>query len=118
MKVSDLGAASGPDVLWHPLVLKGAWMRVEDWYRSGNLAPEPELSRWRLHPEAGLRKLGSALRKRTSRPTRWPQVPYPILGADARHEAGPEPAPVTESLTAWSTPSPPWIPAEYVINSR
>ena len=52
MKVSDLGAASGPDVLWHPLVLKGAWMRVEDWYRSGNLAPEPELSRWRLYPQA------------------------------------------------------------------
>ena len=39
-------------MLWHPLVLKEAWMRVEDWYRSGNLAPEPELSRWRLYPQA------------------------------------------------------------------
>ena len=60
-------------------------MRVEDWYRSGNLAPEPELSRWRLHPEAELRKLGSALRKRTWRPSRWPQVPYPKKGACLRH---------------------------------
>ena len=85
MKVSDLGAASGPDVLWHPLVLKGAWTRVEDWYRSGNLAPEPELSRWRLHPEAELRKLGSALREDTWRPSRWPQVPYPKKGACLRH---------------------------------
>ena len=65
MKFSDL-AASGPEALWHPLVLKGAWMRVEGWYRSGNLAPEPELSRWRLHPEAELRNLGSALRKRST----------------------------------------------------
>ena len=51
MKISDLGAASA-EMLWHPLVLKEAWMRVEDWYRSGNLAPEPELSRWRLYPQA------------------------------------------------------------------
>ena len=72
-------------MLWHPLVLKGAWMRVEDWYRSGNLAPEPELSRWRLHPEAELRKLGSDLREDTWRPSRWPQVPYPKKGACLRH---------------------------------
>ena len=84
MKIPDLGAASAVE-LWHPLVLKGAWMRVEDWYRSGNLAPEPELSRWRLHPEAELRKLGSALREGTWRPSRWPQVPYPKKGACLRH---------------------------------
>ena len=39
MRIS--GAAFGPEVLSHPLVLKEAWMRVQDWYwyRSGNLAP-------------------------------------------------------------------------------
>ena len=86
MKIPDLGAAFGPEVLWHPLVLKGAWMRVEGLlYRSGNLAPEPELSPWRLHPEPELRKLGSALREDTWRPSRWPQVPYPKKGACLRH---------------------------------
>ena len=71
--------------LTHPLVLKAAWMRVEDWYRSGNLAPEPELSRWRLHPETELRKLGSALRAGVWRPACWPQIPYPKKGACLRH---------------------------------
>ena len=85
MRISDLGGVSGTEVLWHPLVLKGAWMRVDDWYRSGNLAPEPELSRWRLHPEAELRELSSALRAGTWRPSRWPQVPYPKKGACLRH---------------------------------
>ena len=60
-------------------------MRVEGWYRSGNLAPEPELSRWRLHPEAELRTLGSAFREDTWLPSRWPQVPYPKKGACLRH---------------------------------
>ena len=73
------------DVSWHSLVLMGAWQRVDGWYRSGNLAPEPELSRWRLHPEAELRKLGSELRAGTWRPSRWPQVPYPKKGARLRH---------------------------------
>ena len=84
-KISHFGPVSGTEMLWHPLVLKGAWMRVEDWYRSGNLAPEPELSRWRLHPEAELRELRSALREGTWRPSRWPQVPYPKKGACLRH---------------------------------
>ena len=60
-------------------------MRVEDWYRSGNLAPEPELSRWRLHPESELRRLRSALREGKWRPSRWQQVPYPKRGACLRH---------------------------------
>ena len=85
MNRTDRGGASGLEVLSHPLVLKGAWMRVDDWYRSGNLAPEPELSRWRLHPEAELRELGSALHAGTWRPSRWPQVPYPKKGACLRH---------------------------------
>ena len=85
MKISDLGGVSGPEVLWHPLVLKGAWLRVDGWYRSGNLAPEPELSRWRLHPEAKLRELGCALREGKWRPSRWPQIPYPKKGACLRH---------------------------------
>ena len=85
VKISDLSGASGLETLSHPLVLMGAWLRVDDWYRSGNLAPEPELSRWRLHPEAELRELGTALRTGTWRPSRWPQVPYPKKGACLRH---------------------------------
>ena len=84
MRPSELGI-SGTEVHWHPLVLMGAWLRVDGWYRSGNLAPEPELSRWRLHPEAELRKLGSELRAGAWRPGRWPQVPYPKKGACLRH---------------------------------
>ena len=34
-------------------------MRVDGWYRSDNLAPDPEMSRLPL-PEADLGKLGSA----------------------------------------------------------
>ena len=52
MKRTETDGASGLEALSHPLVLKGDWLRVEDWYRSDNLAPEPELSQWRLHPEA------------------------------------------------------------------
>ena len=63
----------------------GAWLRVDGWYRSGNLAPEPELSRWRLHPERELRKLGSELRVGTWRPSRWAQIPYPKKGECLRH---------------------------------
>ena len=81
----DASGASGLDLLSHPLVLKGAWMRVDAWYRSGNLAPEPELSRWRLHPEAELREIGAALRAGKWRPSLWQQVPYPKKGACLRH---------------------------------
>ena len=85
MKRTETDGASGLEALSHPLVLKGAWLRVDDWYRSGNLAPEPELSQWRLHPEAELRKLGSALSVGTWRPSCWPQIPYPKKGACLRH---------------------------------
>ena len=60
-------------------------MRVDAWYRSGNLAPERELSLWRLHPEAELRKLGADLRAGTWKPSVWPQLPYPKKGARLRH---------------------------------
>ena len=73
------------ECLSHPLVLRGAWLRVNSWYQSGNLAPQPELSRWRLHPEAELRKLGAALRSGRWKPNVWPQVPYPKKGACLRH---------------------------------
>ena len=46
VKISELGVVSGMNVHWHPLVLMAGWRRVDGWYRSGNLAPEPELSRW------------------------------------------------------------------------
>ena len=45
----------------NPVILQGAWMRVDLWYRSGDLAPQPELSRWRLYPEAMLRDLAETL---------------------------------------------------------
>ena len=77
------------ECLSHPLVLRGAWLRVDGWYRSGNLAPQPELSRWRLHPEAELRRLGGALRRGRWKPDAWPQVPYPKKGACLRHYALP-----------------------------
>ena len=85
MKITRLGVGPGMDLQWHPLVLMGAWLRVDGWYRSGNLAPEPELSRWRLHPERELRKLGDALRVGTWRPSRWAQIPYPKKGECLRH---------------------------------
>ena len=73
------------EVLGNPVILQGAWMRVESWYRSGELAPQPELSRWRLHPEAMLRELAEALRDDHWKPEQWRQVPYPKKGARLRH---------------------------------
>ena len=77
------------EALSHPLILKGAWLRVDGWFRSGNLAPEPELSRWRLHAEAALRELGAELADNTWRPDCWQQVPYPKKGACLRHYVQP-----------------------------
>ena len=71
--------------LSHPLVLKGAWLRIDAWYRSGNLAPLPELELWRLHPEAELRKLRDELRAGAWTPSAWRQLPYPKKGARLRH---------------------------------
>ena len=69
----------------HPMILWAAWLRVDRWYRTGNLAPQPELARWRLHPEAELRRLGRELKDNAWKPTSWPQVPYPKKGASLRH---------------------------------
>ena len=73
------------DLVSLPQVLWAAWLRVDDWYRSGNLAPQPELSVWRLHPEAELRNLGHSLRAGAWKPSRWLQVPYPKKGMSIRH---------------------------------
>ncbi len=73
------------DVLGDQMVLRGAWLRVDSWYRLGELAPQPELSRWRLHPEAMLRELGEDLRNGSWTPECWRQVPYPKKGARLRH---------------------------------
>ena len=67
------------------LVLRAAWMRMDAWYRGGGLAQEPELSRWRLHPEAQLRKLSNELLEGTWEPEPWLQVPYPKKNACLRH---------------------------------
>ena len=78
-------ARKAAEVLGNPVILQGAWMRVESWYRSGELAPQPELSRWRLYPEAMLRELAEALRADRWKPEKWRQVPYPKQGARLRH---------------------------------
>ena len=82
---SENSARKAGEVLGNPVILQGAWMRVESWYRSGELAPQPGLSRWRLHPEAMLRDLAEALRDDRWRPEQWQQVPYPKKGARLRH---------------------------------
>lgn len=73
------------EMVSHPLVVWAAWLRVDAWYRSGNLAPQPELSLWRLHPEAAVRRLAADLRAGMWRPSMWPQLPYPKRGACLRH---------------------------------
>ena len=67
------------------LVLRAAWMRTNAWYLGGGLAPEPELSRWRLHPEGELRELARELLEGTWEPRAWPQVPYPKKDRRLRH---------------------------------
>ncbi len=76
---------SAAETLAHPLVVWAAWLRVDAWYRSGNLAPQPELSQWRLHPEAAVRDLAEKLRAGKWRPSAWRQLPYPKRGACLRH---------------------------------
>ena len=73
------------DVLANSVILWGAWMRVDSWYKGGELAPQPELARWRLHPERMLRELSIELREGTWMPGQWKQVPYPKKGARLRH---------------------------------
>lgn len=73
------------EALSHPLVVWAAWLRVNEWYRTGNLAPQPELCHWRLHPEAAVRRLADELRLGVWHPDAWPQLPYPKRGACLRH---------------------------------
>ena len=82
---SEHNARKAAEVIGNPVILQGAWMRVDSWYRSGELAPQPELSRWRLYPEAMLRELAEALRDGNWKPELWRQVPYPKKGARLRH---------------------------------
>ena len=82
---SERNTRKAAEVLGNPVILQGAWMRVDSWYRSGDLAPQPELSRWRLYPEAMLRDLAEALRDGNWKPELWRQVPYPKKGARLRH---------------------------------
>lgn len=73
------------EALSHHLVVWAAWLRVDQWYRSGNLAPQPELSQWRLHPEAAVRQLADELRLGRWRPSTWQQLPYPKPSTRFRH---------------------------------
>lgn len=60
-------------------------MRIDEWYRGGNFAPEPELSAWRLDPERHLRGLRRLLQNGDWRPSEWLQLPYPKKGKRLRH---------------------------------
>lgn len=60
-------------------------MRIDEWYRGGNFAPEPELSAWRLDPERHLRGLRESLRNGDWWPSEWLQLPYPKKGKRLRH---------------------------------
>lgn len=80
-----MSGGRGSEIVSHPMILWAAWLRVDRWYRTGNLAPQPELARWRLHPEVELRRLGRELKDNAWKPTSWPQVPYPKKGASLRH---------------------------------
>ena len=82
---SQSDALTAAKVLGHPVILRGAWLRVDSSYRYGELAPQPELSWWRLNPEARLRELANALRQNEWKPEQWRQVPYPKKGARLRH---------------------------------
>ena len=76
---------SAAKVLSHQLVVWAAWLRVDEWYRSGNLAPQPELCQWRLHPQAAVRRLAEELDSGKWQPSVWSQLPYPKKGACLRH---------------------------------
>ena len=73
------------DIIAHPLVLRGAWLRVDAWYARGEMGPQPELVHWRLDPVARLRELAADLRDGSWRPDPWLQLPYPKKGARLRH---------------------------------
>ena len=73
------------EILSNPQVLWAAWLRVDAWYRSAELAPQPELSVWKLHPEAELRKLADLLQNGEWKPVSWPLLPYPKKGQIIRH---------------------------------
>ena len=73
------------DLLADPVILNGAWLRVDSWYSQGELAPQPELSRWRLYPERMLRQLAADLNSDAWHPETWLQVPFPKKGQRLRH---------------------------------
>ena len=64
-------------------------MRVDGWYRSGNPAPEPELSRWRLNSTEMLQDLAHELSAGSWTPTPWVQLPYPKDAVSLRHYVRP-----------------------------
>ena len=89
MAIKFPNSATANELLSNSQVLWAAWLRVDGWYRSGNLSPQPELSGWKLHPEAEIRKLAEELRRGRWKPSAWPQVPYPKKDAQLRHYSMP-----------------------------
>lgn len=73
----------------HPLVLQSAWRRVLGWYRSGEWAPEPAFSEWRLATPKYLSALGQDLAKGYRLGSPYPLVAYPKKGGLPRHYCRP-----------------------------
>ena len=69
----------------NPLVLRAAWIRVENWYRGSDLEPQPELAKWKLYPELAIRSLRKDILAGTWQPSKWLQMPYPKKGSCLRH---------------------------------
>ncbi len=72
-------------LLFHPLVLRSAWLRVKTWYKAGEWTPDSDLAKWSLDPDTHLLRLGEKLAEGTYRPSRFRRIPYPKKGGQLRH---------------------------------
>lgn len=64
--------------LFTPWVMRAAWWRVEDWYRtSGDLYDIAEYLEWQTDPWSHLNRLKNDLVQDRYRPAPFPLVPYP-----------------------------------------
>jgi hypothetical protein len=77
--------ASVEKLLFHPLVLRSAWLRVKSWYKAGEWTPEADLVSWSVDPDTHLCRLGEKLVSGTYRPDRFRRIPYPKKGGQLRH---------------------------------
>jgi hypothetical protein len=76
-------------VLSHPALLEAAWLRVREWYRLGEWAPQPEFAIWELKSAELLHKLGRDLESRNYKPSPMPLLPHPKKKGTFRHYCQP-----------------------------